>query len=171
MSHPLRSVSQSGPPPLHPFGLVLHRSGTWSHEGQPILNRRLRERFDRSVVYLPDEQSYIVQIGRFRGLIEVEETGFFVREVDLVQGEVSLSDGTRDALDVSKLTLSPWDGALVARVKTSLDAQGLPARFFHGPQAELLSAVDFSEQGEVGVRIAGGWSLLPAGLATGLGDD
>ncbi|MAJ60924.1 MAG: hypothetical protein CBC48_13550 [bacterium TMED88] len=165
------SAAESGPPPLRPFGLVLHRNGVWSHEGQPILNRRLRERFDQSVAYLPDEQSYIVQVGRFRGLIEVEETGFFVRAVDLVRGEVALSDGTREPLEVSTLTLSPSDGALVARVKMPLEAAGLPARFFHGPQAEFLSAVDFSARGRVGVLIAGHWQELPLGLASQLADD
>ena len=167
----LASGSGSGPPPLRPFGLVLHRNGVWSHEGQPILNRRLRERFDRSVVYLPDEQGYIVKVGHFRGLIEVEETGFFVRAVDLVRGEVALSDGTCEPLEVSTLSLSPSDGALVARVKRSLDARGLPARFFHGPQAEFLSAVDFSASGEVGILMAGQWVGLPLRLAAELADD
>jgi len=150
---------------------VLHRNGVWSHEGQPILNRRLRERFDRSVVYLPEEQSYIVQVGRFRGLIEVEETGFFVRAVDLLCGELALSDGSREPLEVSTLSLSPSDGALVARVKRSLHEAGLPARFFHGPQAEFLSAVDFSSNGELGVQTAGQWVELPLGLAAELADD
>ena len=169
---PPASGSGSGPPPLRPFGLVLHRNGVWSHEGQPILNRRLRERFDRSVVYLPEEQSYIVQVGRFRGLIEVEETGFFVRAVDLVRGELALSDGSREPLEVSTLSLSPLDGALIARVKRSLNnGTGLPARFFHGPQAEFLSAVDFSSTGVVGVPLAGQWVELPLGLAAELADD
>ncbi|MCH2186995.1 hypothetical protein MK280_14100 [Myxococcota bacterium] len=167
----LEAGVESGVPPLRPFGLVLHRNGVWSHEGQPIVNRRLRERFDRSVVYLPAEQSYIVQVGRFRGLIEVEETGFFVRAVDLARGEVALSDGTRELLEVSSLTLSPSDGALVARVKRSLEEAGLPARFFHGPQAELLSGVDQAPDGELGVSVAGEWVELPLGLAAELADD
>nr|NIW35710.1 hypothetical protein [Gemmatimonadota bacterium] len=41
--------------PLRPFGLVLHHDGRWTHEGQPILNRKIREVFDRSVRFLPDE--------------------------------------------------------------------------------------------------------------------
>ena len=70
----------AGPPPLRPFGLVLHHDGSWTHEGQPILNRRIREKFDGSVRYLPEQGKYVVQIGRFRGEIEVEEAGFFVRD-------------------------------------------------------------------------------------------
>ena len=39
MSDPLGTA---GPPPLRPFGLVLHHDGRFTHEGEPILNRRLR---------------------------------------------------------------------------------------------------------------------------------
>ena len=47
-------MSPPGPPPLRPFGLVLHHDGSWTHEGVPLLNRRLRAAFDRAVRYLPD---------------------------------------------------------------------------------------------------------------------
>jgi len=132
----------AGPPPLRPFGLVLHHDGRFSHEGEPILNRRLREHFDRSVGYLPDEHKFIVRLQHFRGELEVEEAGFFVREVDLDRGEIVLSDGTRERLDVSTLALSAIDGALLCRVKTELVAEGLLARFSHSAQAELLQAVE-----------------------------
>ena len=72
-----------GPPPLRPFGLVLHHDGRFSHEGEPIRHRKLREHFERSVEYLADEQKFIVRLGHFRGQIEVEEAGFFVRTVEL----------------------------------------------------------------------------------------
>ena len=131
-----------GPPPLRPFGLVLHHDGRFSHEGQPIGNRRLREHFERHVAYLPDEQKYIVRLQHFRGEIEVEEAGFFVREIDLDAGEVVLSDGTRERLDLSTLALSPIDDALLCRVKRDLASEGLLARFTHASQAELLQAVE-----------------------------
>jgi hypothetical protein len=149
-----------GPPPLAPFGLQLHHDGVWSHEGQPIHNRKLRERFDRSVVYLKDEQEYVVQIGHFRGQVEVEEAGFFVRGVDLSTGHVQLSDRTHEALDASTLEVSPIDGALICRVKRGLAAGGLPARFSHSAQAELLCAVEDTEGGAV-VQLAGRRVLLP----------
>ena len=57
-------------PPLRPFGLVLHHDGRWSHEGQPILNRKLREHFDVSVCFLEKEQKYVVRLGHFRGEID-----------------------------------------------------------------------------------------------------
>jgi hypothetical protein len=144
----------AGPPPLRPFGLVLHHDGRFSHEGEPILNRRLREHFDRSVGYLPDEKKFIIRLQHFRGEVEVEEAGFFVREVDLDRGEIMLSDGTRERLDVSTLAVSAIDGALLCRVKTELVAEGLLARFSHSAQAELLEAVE-PEEDAFAIVIAG----------------
>jgi hypothetical protein len=134
--------SQSGPPPLRPFGLVLHHDGRFSHEGEPIRHRKLREHFERAVEYLAEERKFIVRLGHFRGQIEVEEAGFFVRSVELASGEIALSDGTCERLDLASLALSPLDGALLCRVKRGLAPEGLLARFSSSAQAELLMAVE-----------------------------
>lgn len=139
---------------------MLHHDGRWSHEGQPIRHRKLREHFDKSVVYLPDEQKYVVTLGRFRGEIELEEAGFFVRAFSPDSGVIALSDQSEEVLDPSTLTPSPRDGALLCRVKRALAAGGLLARFEHGAQAELLQAVEEGEGG-FGVRIGGQWRALP----------
>ena len=156
----------AGPPPLKSFGLVLHRDGTWTHEGVPIRNRKLRALFDRSVRFLPDEGDegkYVVQVGRFRGQVDPEETGFFVTAVDLEQGRVTLSDRSVEPLDVAGLRLSPADGALVSRVKRDLVPAGLPARWTHAAQAELLGAAAEREGAWV-VPVAGGEERLPEAL-------
>lgn len=142
-----------GPPPLAPFGLVLHHDGGWSHEGIPILHRRLRAAFDRGVRWLPEEGKYVVQLGRFRGEIEVEEAPFFVRTVDLPRGEVRLSDGTRECLDPATLHVSPRDGALLCRIR----GEHL-ARFTQAAQADLLLAV---EDEEGGPKLALGGNPVP----------
>jgi hypothetical protein len=146
---------------LRPFGLVLHHDGSWTHEGVPVTHARLRAAFDRSVRWLPEERCYVVQLGRFRGRIEVEEAGFFVREVDLETGSLRLSDGSRAALDITSLRLSPLDGALLCAVKRELVAQGLPARFDLGAHAELLQAVEPDRAGRLSVRVAGSRQPLP----------
>ena len=155
------SVPHQGPPPLEPFGLVLHHDGRWSHEGQPILNRRLREHFDRSVQYLPEPACYVVTLRHFRGEIEVQEAGFFVRAVDLDRARVALSDGSEDVLEASSLRASPIDGALLCTVKRDLARNGLAARFLHAAHAELLNAAE-EREGIVAVRLAGAWIELPA---------
>lgn len=134
--------ARPGPPPLTPFGLVLHHDGRFSHEGEPIRHQKLREHFDRSVEYLPGEAKFIVRLGNFRGQIEVEEAGFFVRSVDFAAGEIALSDGTRESFEVPSLALSPIDGALLCRIKRALVCEGLLARFMPAAQSELLLAVE-----------------------------
>jgi hypothetical protein len=150
----------AGPPLLRPFGLRLHHDGRWTHEGEPIMHSRLRAAFDRGVRFLPEERKYVVQLGRFRGEIEVEEAGFFVRDLDRDTGEVALSDGTRETLDLRSLRLSKRDGALLCTVKRDLLPEGLPARFTHSAQSELLAGIEETAGGP-GLRIAGNVRLLP----------
>ncbi len=147
-----------GPPPLRPFGLVLHHDGRWSHEGVPLLHRRLREVFDRSVHFLAAEGRYVVQLGRFRGQIEVEEAAFFVRDFDAETGRIGLSDGSAERLDAATLRASPRDGALLCSVKRELVTGGLAARFSHAAQSELFHAV---EETPGGPRLRVGGELLP----------
>jgi hypothetical protein len=149
-----------GPPPLAPFGLVLHHDGRWSHEGQPIQNRKLREHFDRSVKYLADEGKYVVTLRHFRGEIVLEEAGFFVLSADLERGTIRLSDRSEEPLDVASLRASPRDGALLCTVKRDLAPDGLAARFMHSAQAELMNAVE-ERGGALGLMLAGEWAELP----------
>jgi hypothetical protein len=154
------AVAATGPPPLRPFGLVLHHDGRWTHEGVAVRNARLRAAFDRSVRYLPEDGKYVVQLGRFRGEIEIEEAGFFVRSFDPGSGVVSLSDGSHEPLDVASLRVSQRDGALLCSVKRDLAAEGLTARFHHAAQAELLNAVEEAPSGPI-LRIQGEVAPLP----------
>ena len=156
-----RSLSQPGPPPLRSLGLVLHRDGRFTHEGQAIANRRLRTAFERGVRFLPAEGKYVVQVGHFRGQLDVEECGFFVRGVDLASGIVALSDGSRDRLDPASLRRSALDAdALLCTVKRDLVTHGLPARFTHSAQAELLLGVEEGAGGLL-LHVAGAVHDLP----------
>lgn len=150
-----------GPPPLRPFGLVLHRDGRFTHEGLPIRNARLRGLFERSVRFLPAEGKYVVQVAQFRGQVEVEEAGFFVRTVDLARGTLALSDRSEEPLDPATLRPSARDpDALLCTVKRALVGGGLPARFDRGAQAELLLAIEETSDG-LALRMAGALHLLP----------
>ena len=121
-------MPDGGPPPLRPFGLVLHHDGSWTHEGVPIRNARLRAAFDRSVRYLPEAAAFVVQLWRFRGVIEVEEAGFFVRSFDPDTGLISLSDRSQELLAPASLRVSARDGAFLCLVKRDLIPSGLLAR-------------------------------------------
>lgn len=154
------STPRPGPPPLEPFGLVLHHDGRWSHEGQPIQNRKLREHFDRSVKYLAEEDKYVVTLRHFRGEIVIEEAGFFVITVDLKDGRVGLSDLSSDVLEVESLRVSAIDGAWLCTVKRDRTPGGLAARFVHAAQAELMDAVE-PRDGGYAVCLGGEWRALP----------
>jgi len=160
-----------GPPPLEPFGLILHHDGRWSHEGQPILHSRLREHFDHSVRFLPEEGregeegtegKFVVTLRHFRGEVTVEECGFFVREFDAETGRLRLSDRSEELLDPTSLRLSSIDEALLCTVKKELRARGVAARFDHGAHAELLHAVE--EDGDGFVLVLAG-ERVPIGFA------
>jgi hypothetical protein len=178
---------QGGPPPLRPFGLVLHHDGRWTHEGVPVLNRRLREAFDRSVRFVPAQRGvagaqrgeaacstlepagvFVVQLGRFRGQIEVEEAAFFVRDFDATTGAIRLSDGSSEALDAATLRLSACDGAGLCRVKRALAPGGLLARFTHAAWSELAGAIEGPEQGPW-LRLAERSVPLPDAVVRALG--
>ena len=150
------------PPSLAPFGLVLHHDGKWSHEGQPILNRRLREKFDRSVVYLPNLEKYVVEVGRFKGEIEVEEAAFFVRSVDLLKGKLRISDGTTVEFDASSLHWSKFDGARLCRIERSGSQRSVLARFDHSAHSELLLSIN--EREEMLTLRVGGTLIVLGGL-------
>ena len=97
----------------------------------------------------------MVRAGHFRGEVEVEEAAFFVRSVDLARGAIQLSDGSEEALVGASLHWSRLDpDVLLCRVKHGLVPDGLPARFGHSAQAELL--LDANEEGEDLVVEAGG---------------
>ena len=102
----------------------------------------------------------VVQIGRFRGQIEVEEAAFFVRSYDPATGEMRLSDGSCEPLAVEPLRPSTIDAALLCRVKADQAPHGLEARFAHSAQAELLLAVEETPAG-LRLRVAGALSPLP----------
>lgn len=158
---PAPGAAPPGPPPLRPFGLVLHRDGRFTHEGFPIRNARLRALFERSVRYLPEEGKYVVQVGRFRGEIEVEEAGFFVRAVDLARGTIALSDRSEEPLEPASVRPSALNpDTLLCTVKRGLVPGGLPARFEHGAQSELLLAVEEAGDG-LALRLAGRLRRLP----------
>ena len=147
MPRPDSAASGAGDAPLRASGLRLHHDGRWSHEGAPIRNARLRELFDRSVRYLPEARAYALQVGRFRARIEVEEAAFFVRSFEAGSGEIALSDGSCETLEVASLRSSTRDGALLCTVKRGLRPEGVPARFQHAAQAELLNAVQDEPEG------------------------
>ena len=72
----------SDPPKLAPFGLRLHRDGSFSHEGVEVTHARLRAQFLRSVEWSEADGTFLVRLRHFRGWLDVEDTPWFVVAYD-----------------------------------------------------------------------------------------
>ncbi len=119
-------------------------------------NVRLQRAFRRGVRFLEAEGVWVVQIGRFRGAIEVEDTALFVDLYDADSGLVWLSDGTREPLRAETLRAGA-DGAF------SCEVRGFRARFTHAAQAELLAHVE-EAGGRLCLRVGARSVVLPPEL-------
>ena len=105
------------------------------------------------------DHTFVVQLDRFRGWLDVEDTAFFVDGYDAATGELELSDRTREPLDARTLTSDP-DDAFRCTVKGRF-----PARFTHAAQEHLLAAIEV-EGGQVLIS-AGGRRLSAPHLSEG----
>jgi hypothetical protein len=130
---------------------VLRRDGSFWHEGVRVTHPRLREAFRAGVRWADAERVFVVQLGRFRGWLDVEDTAFFVDAYDAATGELAISDRSREPLAAETLRADP-DGVLRCRL-----AEGFAARFTRAAQAELLAAVEIAADGvcvRAGQRLA-----------------
>ncbi len=93
------------------------------------------------------ERTFIVQLGVFRGWLDVEDTAFFVHAYDADTGDLELSDRTRERLAAATLSIDD-DDVLRCIVKGRF-----AARFTRAAQAHLLDAVEV-DAGTVVVRAA-----------------
>jgi hypothetical protein len=122
-----------------------------------VRNVRLQRAFRRGVRYLEAEGVWVVQIGRFRGAIEVEDTALFVDLYEMESGTLLLNDGSREPLLPETLE-ADRDAVLYCTVR------GFRARFTHAAQAELLAHVEEGRGEGPCLRIAGRSVALPRGL-------
>ena len=148
----------AGPPPLRPFGLVLRRDGTFWHEGVQVTHPKLHGQFLRSVEWAEDEGTFIVRLRHFRGWLDVEDTPWFVVAYDPEQGEIQLTDGHAERLNVETLR-SDADGVLRCQVRGRWDA-----RFTREGQAQLLEAIDLDGDAPA-LHLGRERVTLPAALA------
>ncbi len=106
------------------------------HEGQRVTHPGLYRAFLRGVRYSEPEGVFVVQIGRFRGQIEVEDVPFWVVAYGPGSGEIELTDASSEPLAAETLTSDP-DEVLRCTVKGRF-----PARFTRAAQAHLLDALE-----------------------------
>jgi hypothetical protein len=110
-----------------------------------VTHPRLLRALRGGVCWAEAERTFVVQLGHFRGWLDVEDTAFWVDAYDAASGEIALSDRTSESLDAETLSADA-DDCLRCTVK-----QRFPARFTRSAQAELLASIDV-EDGQVAVR-------------------
>ena len=116
---------------------------------------RLHDAFLAGVRWVEEERTFVVQLGHFRGWLDVEDTAYFVTAYDEATGEIDLSDRTREDLVASALSIDA-DGVLRCVLR-----RGFAARFMRGAQAQLLEAVEL-DGSDVVVRVANARLRAPA---------
>jgi hypothetical protein len=101
LPEPVRKALLSGMPLER---ITLDAEGRWWHEGDPIDNPRIVELFNRSIERTTGG-TYVLHIAPFTYPIEVKDTAYFVRRVDLMGdgARLLLSDGSEEPLDVASL--------------------------------------------------------------------
>ena len=103
----------------------------------------MHEAFLAGVRWADAERTFVVELGRFRGWLDVEDTAYFAIAYDGGTGEIELSDRTRERLAVDTLSVDA-DDVLRCTVKGRFDA-----RFTRGAQAHLLDAIELGGDGIV----------------------
>jgi hypothetical protein len=116
----------------------LTKDGEFLSNGEPITHDRTIEAYHRHL--RRDAEGWFIEIGNNLKRIEVEDTGYFVRDIEWSgeagsrgeRVELLLSDGARETLDPGTLSYRP--DRLVCMVKGGHET----ARFLRKPYHELL---------------------------------
>lgn len=121
--------------------ITLHAHGKWSHEGCDFENERIARLFSRSVSRT-EGGTWVLTIGRFTYPIEVEDTGYFVQQVDLSTQPptLTLSDESEEPLDPSTLTYASG-GRLYCEIKGG----EFRARFMRQPYYKVAEHMEEKE--------------------------
>jgi uncharacterized protein len=124
-------------------GLSIDLEGRLCHQGEPITHARTLEVLWRSLKVTPDGR-YLVEVGRERGYLHVEDAPYGVRGMTLEAGWpiLHLTDGAAEALDPSSLWLDR-EGILHCLVKP----ERRPARFQRSAQVDLGLLLEEAPEG------------------------
>ena len=123
--------------------IFLDKEGRWFHEGVEITHPRTIELFSKSVVKDPSG-GYRLQIGKEWAKIEVEDTPYMVRSVEL-QGDkifIILNDKSKEELDPNTLSVGE-NNVLYCRVKGG----EYPARFLRPAFYQIMQFLEEDEKG------------------------
>jgi len=131
----------------------IDKEGNWFHNGEPFINKKIIDYFNRSV-NITAEGRYVIHYGEFTYPIAVDDAPVFVTGV-LFQGFgpfekiiLNLTTGEPEELDISTLTFK--NKTLYCRVKNGR----LPAKFMRSPCFHILERLD-ERNGEFYLHLCG----------------
>jgi len=140
---------------IPPCFISIDKEGRWFHKGAEMVNREI-VRFFYEHLTTDSSGRYLIHWGNERCLLEVEDTPFVVRRVQLQEGKdgnsrflLFLSDDTQETLAPDTLYVGRGD-VLYCRVKQG----GFPARF-HRPAYYQLAEHIREEDGEFFIPLGG----------------
>ncbi|MFO8056690.1 MAG: DUF1285 domain-containing protein [bacterium] len=123
--------------------LFLDKEGRWFHEGVEITHKLTAELFSRSIKKDEDGR-YVLEVGQEWAPVQVEDTPFMVRRVDVGEDSVraTLNDGSEEELDLDTLRINDRN-VLYCDVKN----KEYPARFLRPAYYQLMNHLVENESG------------------------
>lgn len=130
--------------------LFLDKEGRWFHDGVEITHKLTVDLFSRSIRRDKSGQ-YVLEVGPEWAPVEVEDTPFMVRRVDVEDDIVraTLNDGSEEELDLDTLRISDRN-VLYCDVKN----KEYPARFLRPAYYQLMNHLVENRDGYA-IKIAG----------------
>ena len=138
-----------------PDEIFLDKEGRWFHNGQPFLNEKIIDFFNKSINVTADGQ-YVIHYSNFTYPIRVEDTPLFVTGVrfegfgSFERIFINLSDGECEELNINTLYYGA-NNALYCRVKNGK----MPARFMRSPSFYILERLEEEQDGSYSLRLCG----------------
>ena len=120
----------------------LDKEGKWFHNGEPFINKRIIEFFNKSVSMTADG-TYVLHYGKYTYPIMVDDTAIFITGVRFTGFGVfekifiNLSTLEEEELDIDTLYYKE-NGALYCRVREGR----FPAKFQRSPSFHILERLD-----------------------------
>lgn len=114
-------MSENSPPILMsmPEPLRFSAEGVWSHGGVEVINERIALFFSTRLRYSQEHSSHIIEQDGRCVKVEVEDTPFVVRSIDVTQPawQLLLNDASAEPFQPEALSATP-DGAYYVRCKS-----------------------------------------------------
>ncbi len=108
--------------------LYLSRRGAFFQEGEEITHARTAELLHRSLVQ-EKGGAFKVALGEETLDVVLEDTARFVKSYDSAKGELSLSDGSREILNPTTISIRP-DNSMSCKLQNGWEALFLPAAYY-----------------------------------------